>query len=867
VTGSAARALAVAAAIVLLADLPGPFTRGDMLRSALLPTLAAAAAIAVARDPRRGGGWPALAAFLPAAVPLLGLVGGPGGAAAALRATAPWFSLAVLASALAAGWRTRDDAMRAWRMLLIAGALAAIWTVFDAAARGGGGVGPFGRPGIAGPVLGALLAAAVALPARLPRTAKPLLVLALAAGVAATGSRVGILVGLVAALTSAAAARRGRAARALAISAATATLLGGAVFFLGAGGSLPLPGGEATARVRVGLWRTSLALAGERPLPPGHGLGSLPVEMLRARDPEEARLSLGRRPDQAHQEFLRAAVEGGWPAALALLAWAGAAGVLLRRGLRRASDPAERGLLAAAGGALAAILLAALAEEPLRDPAGALLAATAFATLARGIGDPPRAGRRVEALSRLAMVPVLLACAGVLARAAVADHHLRRYRDAISVPVTVEEAQTLARERLAEGAIEWRPDHPEALYRLGVTEAEAERYDAARERLRAALAADPGMTEALLDIARTFEREGRPSDARDALLEARRRDPTRYEIPLRLGHLAMGPEPMPGDPPDPSFAPVEPTRLYNEAEALDPSRFETWVARARVARRMGDLRTAAGFVVEAGKHMAGAGEVLLELFRQSEAVGGGETEVAARLAVALAADPRLADPVRREALRILDEAERREEDMRAAAARDPAGAAFDAVEALFDRAAYRLAAVLLVAPWRAEEELASARKEAEERRWRRSLARFRAVLARANEDARRYGRLPPPQSLGIWGDLFLEAAKVASRVEGARAREFYARGHAIVGAEMLGRRRWLDAARLFRLALEKDSEFVDAWHGLARALAQQGPVEEAEQALLEALRLDPARREALRTDPDLEPLRERPRVRTALAGE
>ena len=55
------------------------------------------------------------------------------------------------------------------------------------------------------------------------------------------------------------------------------------------------------------------------------------------------------------------------------------------------------------------------------------------------------------------------------------------------------------------------------------------------------------LTEARLDIAQTLATDGDPDAARAVLEEALAHDPTRFDLRLRLGHLAIGPEPVPGE--------------------------------------------------------------------------------------------------------------------------------------------------------------------------------------------------------------------------------------------------------------------------------------------------------------------------------
>ena len=150
------RLLAALAALGLLAYVPGVFTRGDVLRGVVVAFLAAVAAVLGALLPSgtRPSGRRLLVALLPLLVPALGLIAGAGDAVQVLRLSAPWIALATLTVGASLVWFREEDADRTWRARLIAGAVAGIWVVVDALLRRGAGVGPFGRPGIAGPVLG-----------------------------------------------------------------------------------------------------------------------------------------------------------------------------------------------------------------------------------------------------------------------------------------------------------------------------------------------------------------------------------------------------------------------------------------------------------------------------------------------------------------------------------------------------------------------------------------------------------------------------------------------------------------------------------------------------------------------------------------
>jgi tetratricopeptide (TPR) repeat protein len=760
--------LAAGAALVLLADVPGVFTRGDVLRGALLPLYAALVLLAgVSRAGRFARADLAalglLVLPLGAAIPgVLGIERAALGTPAALaRALAPWLALPALALGLWRCWTGTQDLLRAWRWVLGAGLAAAAW-VYVELLTSDAVAGPFGRPGVAGPVLGALLGPVLLL----PWTTRTILRAAGAALLIAacwfTQSRTGLAAAGVSVLLVVPWRRTALALLALG-GVGAALLLAGIV----------TPDGAVTLKVRRGVWRAAVTLAEERPLV-GHGHGSFRSEVLRVRDLEEARLSRGREPFMAHSDVLHAAAEGGVPAAaLLLLFGVGALAVALAASRAGGGDPWAGAALAV----LAAQLAAGLAEQVLYDPAHALLAAVALATvLAR---RSPAAAASPRAAVRVAAWAAALALIGVFAlraRDVLADAHVRAFREEAAKRVTAEQVGALARERLVEGALRWRPDHPDALHLLGVAEAEQGRMDAARARWHEALAVEPGLTAARLDVAQSYVQQGRPADAQAALLEARRADPTRYDVALRRGHVLLGPEPAPGAPPATPFDPIEVLRLYNEAAELAPGRFETEVAYARTARRTGDL-DGAGHYLRAAQRIAGeAGEVLYEAFHLAEAEGrADERLLAAFLTLALVADPALATSARREA-----------------AACYEAGA--------WSPLSVRVLALLTTGDEDPRTAASDAARHAAEGRHEASVALRRALLAHL-------GDTPPDdprEHRGYYrrrGDLLVVTAQSAARFDGALARALYAEGHLLKGLEYLEEgalpeaRRWLEKAR------------------------------------------------------------------------
>ena len=860
-----ARFLAGAVALVVLADAPWAFTRGDVLRGVVLSFVAALAAVlgALAPGRTRGEARASWLLLLPLAVPLLALPAtGTATLSSVLRDASVWLAAAALGLGLWRVWREVADVRAAWLALVAAGALAGAWTTLDLVARWAPGVGPFGRPGIAGPVLGALLAPALLLPAQ--RRVRLGTSLAIGLGCLATLSRTGLLAAafgtLVALALGAAGAPTRRRAR---LGLVGAVCLAGLGLGLSAAGRLPVPGGGTTLAVRAGLWRATSGLVAERPLA-GHGLGTFPAEILRVRDAEEAVLSAGRRPRVAHNDVLHVAAEGGIPAGLALATWLVAALGLGIAAARRTGPAGRRSAAAAAAGALLAVAVASLGEDVLLDPAGALLASVGAASLL-WLAAPGRA-----TIERLA-VPVLLllglaslASAAVKTRDLLADAHLRAYRDAVrdgADPLTATQA---AQDELVRGVLAWRADHAEGHYRLGVHRAEFARYPQARESWRAALAADPGMTEAWLDIARTYELEDRVDDARAALQEAVRRDPTRYDVRMRLGHLALGKEPVPGEPSGADFDPIRAHRLYNEADRAAPNRFETAVGRARIARRRGDLTEAAAQLRRAESIRPKAPETLLESFRLAEVERRvPDLGVAGILGLAIAAEPAFAARIQAEAEDLLAEGRAREATARQAVEGTLTPPDYAAADRAYDAAARRLAGLLHGRGVDPGVVLARARAEEEERAWRPALARLRAVLSWASTAPPEVGRTRT-EWLRSLAEALERAARAASRTDGPLARHFYARAHAAQGALLLDEQEWAEARRVLERAATESPRDARVRVDLARALVRAGEADGAEQALLDALARDPDLRYEILVHPFFVELVGRPALAAAL---
>jgi len=315
-------------------------------------------------------------------------------------------------------------------------------------------------------------------------------------------------------------------------------------------------------------------------------------------------------------------------------------------------------------------------------------------------------------------------------------------------------------------------------------------------------------------------------------------------------------------------------RRYNDAQRIDPRPIANIVARARWSRRQGDLVGAAAALAEAkaaagGDVRALPAEVLFESFRLAERERASEPVLVGILTWGLRRRPSQAGSWKAEAERFLVVAREREAAAKAALAPDDllAGGGLDlaSAERAYRAATLRLAGLLLAGLDDPARELAVAREDAEAGRWRPALARYRALLA--------WTHLGPTDdevpvvlaAVAQRGDLLLEAAKVASRIDGPLARTYFARGHALLGAELLASGELEHAKRLLERAVEDDPEAAGVRLAFARALTRLGELDDAERHLLTALAQDPALREAAAGSSDLVPLRDRPRVRAALA--
>ncbi len=800
----------------------------------LLAIATFAASMSAGRRPSRRGIGLALLALAPTIAAAL-----HPNASAFEASSAPVF-VALAATILVS---SADDGVRGSKHILralgVAGLAASLWMFADVLV-GRPAVGPFGRSGVAGPALAALLVPAALLGRRLFlgharwTWLRAVPAFAVVAALVLTRSRTGLVAGAAGAGVAAMALVPLPWRRRTVLAVASLACIGAAVLVLGYQRGDPR---ADTVRVRVGLAKASVALVHESPWL-GHGPNGFARDVLPVRDPEEARLSSGGRPLAAHDDVLHVAAENGIPAAIALgLLLLLALGLTSRRAF--AASGTEPSVAATTGAIVVATIVSSLAENPLLSIATSL----PFG-LAVGLASARSTAASASARHRVTGAALWVG-AGALAWFAFATYEVPLAGDrALARWLDEHGVASLDPERRAEANAALRADaggrggarHPELLYRIATGLASEGRVDDAWRTFDRLLEIDPGATEARLDMAELHRAAGRDDDARAVLRRAHELDPTRFDVLLRLGHLTLGDEPLlvreaaPADP-------IAVLRLYTDAIALAPTRFEGPAALARFHRRMGDLESARRELARARELGGLRGEVLLESFRLAEAEHAPAQTTTAILALALGASPSLGGEIERETLRLMDAGDAEETRSLEAAAAAKSGADMTRADEIFGVAIVRRTAVLaagLVSRGALREEAAL---DAARGKHRRAVATYRAILADpfAPEDSR----------------TALAASSSAARFDSALSEAFSARGRTLQGYEELDVDDLVAAERDFRAAIKKYPDLAAAHYGLARVLARAGGDVEAVAELTRAVTLNPDAWTRAQDEPDL----------------
>ncbi|MDA1194015.1 MAG: hypothetical protein O2894_02420, partial [Planctomycetota bacterium] len=290
-------------------------------------------------------------------------------------------------------------------------------------------------------------------------------------------------------------------------------------------------------------------------------------------------------------------------------------------------------------------------------------------------------------------------------------------------------------------------------------------------------------------------------------------------------------------------------------------------ARADLARAGAQLRAA--LTQAPGGAEDPPAEILLESFHLAEAEDQPLLARAGILMRALFKNPAPALRYRAEAERFLDEAERRETEALTGAGGDPALLDLSAATRAFEAATVRYTALLYTGLEDAGVLLARARLEQGDGRFRRALARYRALLAwtlpRHTDDAgdalRGDERL---EAIARQGDLLIEASQVAQRVDAELAAFYRTQGQWRIGVELLAKDQNAMARLKLQSAVDADPELAPARLALARAHARLDDEAAAERELLEALRQAPDLRAEALAAPDLVSVRRRNAVKLRL---
>lgn len=296
---------------------------------------------------------------------------------------------------------------------------------------------------------------------------------------------------------------RRRAATGLAAAGVVAGVALGFAFFAAARGDGPSWMGRSdTMSVRTGVWRATARMIADAPV---RVAGTPFVDAFPAwRDADEYRVSLGRRVDTPHDDWLEIAFALGVPGLLAAL------GVVVLVGKRLvATARTHAAETAALGGSLAALAVSALASSPLSHPATALLPALAAGLVValaprplRGVSLPSRAGD--------------LAFAGVLVASLVGGPTLATLRS--------DGFLALGRSELARGdaaraltlldaAAAADSQAFDARYELGSLLRSAGRTDEAIAALESAQALRPGDPNCRVNLAYALRDAGRADEA------------------------------------------------------------------------------------------------------------------------------------------------------------------------------------------------------------------------------------------------------------------------------------------------------------------------------------------------------------------
>ena len=483
-----------------------------------------------------------------------------------------------------------------WSIAELAG-----WRPVELLGAGSRPAGPYGSSAYLGAGAACLCAAAVGVAADESRSRMS----RIGAGVGATSSLVAVVasgaraawVGLLGAALVTLVLRRPPLRPTSAVVALAVVLVVATAAFTGVTGRLTGATGDGSGggvRGRLDEWRVAMRMVLDRPLtgfgPEGHriafaGAVDDSYERNHGRDPL---------PDRAHSVLLDAAVTGGVPGSLALLA-------LMALAARRCASALRRAPPAVAG--LAAAVLAHFVQSLFLFPVPELdLPVWLLAGAVIGWVAPVRAGLappRVLAAATAALACIALV-AGILDL--VADRAARR---ALDHPGTGDTGIAVAARRLRPDALRYRLVEA----RWHEARGDGKALDAAVAALRDARDLSPldpvldrEMGRLLLERARRSGRAGDLGEARALLEEAARRDPRNAQTLLRVGLVRE----LSGD-----LRGAE--RAWKRAEWLAPS---SGAASANLALsylrqgRLGDARAAARRALTRDPDSVEAAEVL-----------------------------------------------------------------------------------------------------------------------------------------------------------------------------------------------------------------------------------------------------------------